>query len=181
MAQFRAFDRRVEVNGETIRAFIDGMGAFKRKGSELLAAHGIADPQPGRWYLQQSWLDAFKEIADTVGIQTLYAIGQKIPEDAQLPPQIDSLNKALPAIDVAYHMNHRGGEIGHYQVAEKAAKSFKLVCTNPYPCDFDRGIIAAFCQRFRPDGSQTNARVVHDDAAPCRKKGAESCTYLVTW
>jgi hypothetical protein len=181
MAQFRAFEQGVEVNGETVHAFIDGMGGFKQKAVETLAAHGITDPQPGQWYKQQAYLDAFKDIAEKVGAATLYGIGLKIPEHAEFPPDINTLAKALPSIDVAYHMNHRGGEIGHYQLATTGVKSFKMVCNNPYPCDFDRGIIGAICRRFRPDGSPVSARVAHDDTAPCRKKAASSCTYLVTW
>jgi hypothetical protein len=28
---------------------------------------------------------------------------------------------------------------------------------------------------------QPRVRVDHDEAAPCRKRGADSCTYLITW
>jgi hypothetical protein len=180
MAQFVGFAEGVEVNGETVYAIVDGMGAFKSKALDILARNGIRDPKAGNWYLQQSWLDSFKEIAETLGDNTLLAIGRKIPENAKFPPQINTIEKALLAIDVAYHINHRKGEIGHYHFSSTGPKSAKLVCRNPYPCAFDRGIIEAMAKRFKPKDSML-ATVKHDDSCPCRKKGADSCTYTVAW
>jgi hypothetical protein len=70
--------------------------------------------------------------------------------------------------------------IGHsgFEEAEKAKA--KMICNNPYPCDFDRGSVEAVAKRFKPAGSSA-ARVTHDDSAPYRKKGGDACTYLVEW
>lgn len=179
MAQFRAYAQGVEVNGETVLAIVDGMGSFKDMAVKVLTDCGIPNPKPGQWYPQQAWLDAFKKIADTIGSNTLYSIGKKIPENAKFPPQINSIDKALSAIDVAYHMNHRGGEIGSYTCQKAGERAIKMVCPNPYPCDFDRGIIEAMALKFKPEKSVLIVR--HDDSAACRKKGANSCTYNVTW
>jgi hypothetical protein len=180
MAQFVGFAKTAEVNGETIYSVVAGMGAFKSKAMEILAENGINDPKPGMWYSQQSWLDAFKKISQSIGKNTLNVIGKKIPENAKFPPDIDTIEKALQSIDVAYHMNHRSGEIGHYQYASSGPKSAKMVCRNPFPCAFDRGIIEAMGQRFKPKSSLA-VLVKHDDSCPCREKGDDSCTYLVSW
>jgi hypothetical protein len=179
MAQFKAFSANVEVNGETVLSIVEGMGSMKSMAVQILADAGIRDPRPGQWFKQQAWLDAFRKISESIGANTLSQIGQKIPENAKFPPEIDTIEKALSAIDVAYHMNHRGGEIGHYNCKAGGAGTATMECVNPYPCDFDRGIIVAMARRFAPGGSK--ARVTHDDAAPCRKKGAESCTFQVAW
>jgi len=179
MAQFKAFAAGVEVNGETVLAFINGMGSFSATGRHFLAVSGIKDPQPGAWYPQQAWLDAFKLIADRTGPGTLLAIGKAIPESAQWPPQVDTLEKALASIDVAYHMNHRGGEIGYYRYEPTGPQSGKMICNNPYPSDFDLGIIAAVARRFAPAGKFP--KVVLDESAPTRRQGAESCTFLISW
>jgi len=194
MAQFIAFAEGVEVNGETVFAVVDGMGVFRAKALEILARNGISEPMPGRWYSQQAWLDSFRVISETIGMVTLYAIGKKIPENARFPRDLDTIEKALAGIDVAYHMNHRlDGKvlfdprtremregIGHYGYEKLANAKVRMTCNNPYPCDFDRGIIEAMAQRFRPIGCLF-VSVRHDDLAPCRKKGDDSCTYYVEW
>jgi hypothetical protein len=183
MPQFVARSKNVEVNGETVLAFVDGMStleSFKKRSLEVLAEKGIKDPKPGKWYPQQAWLDAFKEIATKIGDLTLFQIGQKIPENARFPPEINTIEKALSAIDMAYHMNHRGGEIGKYGFQSAGPKSAKMVCDNPYPCNFDKGIIECMAKKFKPKDS-SSIHVSHDDTAECRKKGANSCTYLIKW
>jgi len=179
MAQFKALSPGVEVNGQTVLSIVDGMGAFKDAALAILKKSGIENPQPDHFYPQQAWLTAFKEIAEKFGPSTLTMIGKKIPENAIFPPEINTIEKALSAIDMAYHMNHRGGEIGHYRYQSSGEKSARLVCNNPYPCDFDRGIIMAMSRRFAPAGK--TPKIVHDDSQPCRKNGADSCTYLVSW
>lgn len=181
MAEFKAYAQRVQVNGETVLSVVDGLGVFKEQALTILKENGISDPQPGMWYSQQAWLDSFKYIAQSMGGSSLYTIGEKIPANAKFPPDIDSLGKALMAIDVAYHMNHRGGEIGHYTMKRTGDRSVIMVCDNPYPCDFDRGLISAFTRRFKPKGFSHFSTVSHDDSKPCRKKGANSCTYTIIW
>jgi hypothetical protein len=178
MAQFVAMSPDVEVNGETVRSVILGMGTFKPRAVSILAEHGIEDPRPGRWYSQQGWLNAFRHIADEIGPNTLYQIGMKIPESAKFPSQIRTVENALEAIDVAYHMNHRGGYIGHYRYEAAGPAAARIVCDNPYPCEFDRGIIQAMAKRFaggRPVG------VRHDGTGSCRTEDGPYCTYVVSW
>ena len=181
MAQYKAFATGVEVNGETVLSVVDGMGVFKSKAYQILERNGIVNPQPGQWYPQQAWLNAFKQIAEEVGENTLYQIGMSIPKNAKFPEGIDTLGKALVSIDQAYHMNHQGGEIGHYTMERIDNHSAKMICNNPYPCDFDRGIIMSFTNIFKPLNSDKMAKVRHDDSAPCRKKGGNSCTYIISW
>jgi hypothetical protein len=194
MAQFEAFDSRVEVNGQTVMAVVDGMQGFGGTALRILGKWGIAKPDAeGIWYPQQAWLNAFREISSSIGTTTLLAIGRRIPENAAFPPEIDDIETALAAIDVAYHMNHRIGEqplfdpstgtmsegIGHYGFKRTDVREAVMCCNNPYPCDFDRGIIEAMARRFRPDDS---ARVyVEHLEGECRKDGGESCTYRVRW
>ena len=194
MAQFIAFDKQAEVNGETVLSIVSGMEMFKAEALNILKNNGIDNPVPGKWYSQQAWLNAFKSISEKLGFNTLFLIGKKIPENAQWPPFVNSVETALPSIDVAYHMNHRiQGEvlfnpqtgamkegIGHYGFEKTGPRSAKMVCNNPYPCDFDRGIIESAARKFKP--SDANALIVkHDDSQPCRKKGKDSCTYLISW
>ncbi|HIJ89391.1 MAG: hypothetical protein OEV89_00850 [Desulfobulbaceae bacterium] len=175
MTQFQSLEDGVEVRGEAVLAFVNGMRGFKKKALDILQENGIANPENGNWYSQQAWLNAFKKIAEDVGPYTLYCIGARIPEDAQFPSGIDSLEAALASINTAYYMNHRGGKIGNYTFQKSLDGSFSFTCDNPYPCEFDRGIIEGIGRRFIPEGSHLTCK--HDNSAPCRDKGAASCTY----
>ena len=94
MVQFKAITPTAKVSGDAILAMVEGLGAFKSMALEILAQNGIQDPQRDGWYLQQSWLNAFKAIAEKIGPNTLYNIGTKIPENAKWPPDVDTIDKA---------------------------------------------------------------------------------------
>ena len=179
MTQFKAIDPKVEVSGAAVLSVVEGMEAFKGTALDILAKHGIVDPKKEGWYLQQSWLDAFREISDGIGPATLRRIGSKIPETALWPPEIKTMEDALASIDVAYHMNHQKGDIGHYRFEKSGKRSGWFLCDNPYPCAFDFGIIKATAYRF--SAKDAIPVVKHDDTQPCRQKGGESCTYLISW
>jgi hypothetical protein len=197
--EYRAIEPGIEVNGQTVFSVVDGFGAFTRMGSRYLLDEGIGEPEPDgsvrvereRWYSQEAWLRAFERIGKELGGSALHLIGLKIPANAIFPPWVVDIDSALRSIDVAYHLNHRKqGQvmfdvaagtmlegIGHYGFSrDPAAKRILCGCDNPYPCDFDAGIVASMARRF-----VEHARVEHDPAEPCRKRGADRCTYVVSW
>ena len=189
MAQFVAFEKEIEVNGQTILSIKKGLGQFAKTADEIFEAHGLGSIEPEGWYSQQKWLDCFKQIAAKMGEKTLFQIGTKIPESAIFPPEIKDAHGALSAIDIAYHMNHRlkgkvlfdptigkiSEGIGHYNYKKVDDKSGQISCPNPYPCAFDKGIIQAMARRFAP-----NAIVEHDNG-DCRNKSNETCNYTIKW
>lgn len=179
MAQFKASAPNIEVNGETVLSIVDGMGILKIKAYRILEKNGIKRPTAGKWYSQQSWLDSFYEISKSLGQKTLELIGQKIPENAKFPPEIDNLEKALASIDVAYHMNHRGGNIGNYKFSKLGENQIKIVCDNPYPCSFDMGIIKAMINKFKPEDAVVTLE--HDQDSGCRNNGTDICAYIINF
>jgi hypothetical protein len=193
MTEFKAMDDRVEVNGETVLSVVAGMGVYSDKARQILKKNGIDDPKPGEWYPQQAWLDAFKEISDNVGQNALFEIGKQIPENAQWPPNVDSVAGALASIDVAYHINHRiegeqlfnpkNGEmkegIGHYSFEKTGDREGVMKCDNPYPCSFDTGIIEAAAHKFAHESE--HIVLMHEEEGGCRKEGGKCCTYHIKW
>ena len=171
----KGFMDGVEVNGQTIQSFLKAADSHRDTIVRILAENQIPDPKPGLWYPQHAWLSAFRTIAEKIGPEALYAIGRKIPESADWPAHIDSLEKALDSIDIAYHMNHRGGAIGHYLFEKKAERMGIMICNEPYPCDFDRGIIEAVASKFT-----TKFQLTHQGET-CRKKGDACCVYQLSW
>ena len=176
MAEFVAFDPKVEILGAAILPVIKALGD-----RALLAKYRLDKVAPDKWYRQQDYLSMFKEVAQPSvnAMMDLVAIGMKIPENAVFPPDIDSIETALNVLDVAYHTNHRNGEIGVYQAVKVADQHYKMVCRNPYPTDFDYGIIYGLVRRFCPPNTRFSVTV--DETAPNRQKGADSTTYIVTW
>jgi hypothetical protein len=186
----------IEVNGEAVGAVVDAFKQYPSVVQKYLIKHGLLSAKQGQidrsaWYPLDSWLAAYQAIAKEVGLNSLYTIGRKIPENIVLPPHINDIRSSLSSMDIGYHLNHRKdgaamfdpatGQtvegIGHYTSTLSADESRGMVvCENPYPCELDRGIVTGFATRFEP-----TARVTHDNTAPCRKKGASSCTYVVSW
>lgn len=187
MAEFQSFEAGTEVIGDVLMAFVAGFPQeAEALGRRILEKHGLSTHQSGRYYPLQSFLDAMKEISDSFSSQMLFRIGEQIALHAVLPPAIADLQMCLSSIDTAYHMNHRGGEIGtyDYQYLGKDPVSglerARMVCRNPYPCAFDRGVIEGFVKRFKPAGSY-DVVVRHDDSEACRQRAGESCTFIITW
>jgi len=189
----------VEVLGASVQAIVAGFQEASTLASRLLLEQGMGKPgpngkvtiEPDAWYPASRMLSTFRQVAEEVGSVVQFQIGLKVPENAMFPPSVKDIESAMGAIDIAYHMNHRrNGKplfdpatgkmqegIGHYKHARVQGKNeIHVVCDNPYPCDFDRGLVTAMARKF-----QANAFVLHDDSKPCRKKGAASCTYLVRW
>ncbi len=182
MAQFIPFQPGVEVKGQSLLSIVNAIEFGKEVRLAILKKHGIENPVPDGWYSQEKMMNAFKEIADQIGNNTLFAIGKSILENVVFPPQIDDLEKALHSIDMAYQMHHRGGDTGCYKLVKFDSKKREAImeCKNPYPSEFDRGIISAVLRRFKPKDS-FKYDVVLDLMKETRLKGAYSCTYWITW
>jgi len=193
MAQYVTFNKNVEVNGRTILSVLDGMKGFESTAENFLTENGITNIDPDGWYSQQDWLIAFQQIAANIGSKTLTNIGSAIPENAQWPPDITTMEAALQSIDIAYHMNHRLNNnllfdpqtgtmtegIGHYHFEKSGDKEIRITCHNPYPCDFDKGIIKSVAHKFQPSG--INLKFSEHVASGCRNKGQDQCTYVINW
>jgi len=196
--QFKAFEPGIDVYGSSIDAIVDAFKLFPSIALKRLASQGIGTTNAfgdvvidrDGWYSQAAWLAAFEGIATTVGTRALFQIGQNVPKHAVFPPSVKDIRAGVASIDVAYHMNHRkNGKpmfdpatgkkatgIGRYGMTDAGDRKVTSVCENPYPCDFDRGVLTAIATRF-----EKTARVIHDDHAPCRKAAADSCTFHVVW
>jgi hypothetical protein len=176
MAEYVSFDPKVEVLGAAIMSVVAGIGDTA---IPILKKYELYPLDKDGWYSQQSWLDAFRELKKADFLNEV-SIGMKIPDEAQWPPDIKTVKDALTTLNVAYHMNHRNGEIGGYHFTATSDNEGVMVCENPYPSDFDYGIIYRTVQKFREQGNKA-FRVKLDDSKPSRKKGANSCTYLINW
>lgn len=176
MSKYKALDPNVEVMGAAILSVVDSLGDLTLP---ILKANNIDPLLADNWYSQQDWLNAFDELS-TKNFMNLVAIGMKIPDNAAWPPHVKTVHDALASIDVAYNMNHRNGEIGGYHYEQTGERTGVMVCDNPYPSDFDYGIIYRTVQKFR-DSDTKQFTVKVDTSVATRKKDGGSCTYLINW
>ena len=188
MAQLTNTASGVEVRGEIVLAMIKGMGGLGKRLRHVLAEHGLDYPRPDHWYSQDDLLEALEAIAAGGTPFVVFNMGTQVADDAEFPPEIDSIEKALTHLDALHGGGHRvfsgGGhcnaKTGSYAFEKTGERSGAIVCRTPYACDFDRGLIEATVRRFRPQGSW-DVTVKHADSLGCRKLGGDGCTYLVGW
>ena len=69
--------------------------------------------------------------------------------------------------------------IGHYTAQKTGEKEMTVTCDNPYPCQFDKGIVASAAEKFKPAGAKVT--ITEEDATACRANGGKSCTFKVRW
>src|SRR5687767_3064658 len=86
---------------------VSAMEVGQARSLRVLAENGIAPLRPDQWDPLPNVLIAFKLIFEKIGPSTVRAIGRKVPETARFPPDIDSLEKGLRSIDLAYQMAHK--------------------------------------------------------------------------
>jgi hypothetical protein len=179
MAEYISFDPKSEVRGTTILTIKAGLEALGADPAPFLQARGLNDVAADNWYNLQVVLNMMRDIHDKGGsLFSLISVGNKIPELALWPPAINSVEKAFGALNTAYHMNHRNGEIGSYKAEMIGPRHIRVIAENPWPSDFDYGICWGLLRRFAPKHS--SPKVVRA-ASPCRIKGDDYCIYDVTW
>lgn len=182
MTRYTALDEAVEINGQTIRAMVDGVARFSEEYRETVQEAmenvSIVDPKPDEWYPQQDWLRAFSVLAEELEPHLLDRIGEQIPDTADWPTDISGVEAGLHSINDAYQRNHRGGDIGYYRFTRTGEETGEVTCKNPYPCPFDRGIVRAVTKRYAPVESFVFVEETGDE---CRRNGGAACTYTVNW
>jgi hypothetical protein len=165
-----------------------------------LVAHKLDTPDasgrividPERWYPLDAWIQVCDSISKDIGPNATFECGKMVAESVQVPPHVRDLRGLMEFMDAGYHLHHRKNGvvmfdlatgkqldgIGHYLLRPAPATEPRLVmeCENPYPCDFDLGLLGGAARRFEP-----RSRTFHDDKSPCRKKGGSACTYITTW
>ncbi len=171
---FRQFSH-LEITSEAVNPVLRTISLeyFQKK---LLHKFGMDEEiKDGGFHNMTNYLGLLHEVAKKPNV--LKQIGTHIFTEAKFPPQISNFEQALTSVDTAYYMNHRnlkGEEIGHYKFEKKSEKEFFMICDNPYPCDFDMGIILGIAAKF-----EVKIGLEHADKE-CRKDGAGQCKYMTT-
>lgn len=186
--------------GSTVQVTLDGFGSFTLLASKILLECGLGEMDaegvgmakldPNKWYPLDAFLRAFERVQSEFGDYTLKQSGLYIVKKAAQPGDfLTDINRAFQTLDMGYHYNHaKGGVrmfnpetgemtegIGHYKVRNGGKNQVFVDADTAYPCAFDEGLVTGLGQQFNP-----TAKVAHDSKT-CRKKGATTCTYSITW
>lgn len=141
-----------------------------------LANYGVEELDPDEWYPLKVPLAMLYDMRDDYGESSMQNMGRHIPEHVEFPPDIEGVEEALRSVDQAYQHNHRGIDIGSYEFEKASENEGEVVCENPYPCEFDQGLLRGVAEQFTE--SFVDVEEVGDE---CRAEGGQRCTYRVTW
>ena len=175
----KSFAPDAEVLGQTLLSSILGLPSFAQKNMlSILEEQGITNLDATKWYSIRTILAVYERVTIDFGPHTMFDLGKAVPANAQFPPGVNDIDSALASMDIGYQMNHKNGYVGFYKVIrhDKVEKEIIIQCYNPYPCDFDRGIITAMARKF-----QSGIRVVVDETKPTKKKGGNESWYIVSY
>jgi hypothetical protein len=179
MSQYEAMNPGVQVSGEAILAFGEGMASFKLMAQRIMEKYGIQNPDPSNWYPQQSYLNAIRDVSDKTGPVAVKSIGRHFLRQSIWPGEVKTIEQAFNTLDVIYHHIHSPGEIGHFQFVESGPHSGVIHSDTPYPCEMEFAFFESVLKHFAPAGS--TPVIVHDHCGLCRRNGDLTCTYCVSW
>lgn len=171
-----------EVIGGSVQIIIQAMGNVREMGLKILKENGIdTNIAPDGWVNLDKWINSLKVIEKSFGPNTLFMIGKKVPEIIQFP-KLD-FESAMNSINMSYLGTHKNLDktINYYKFTRKGDKAATVICTNPYPSDFDRGLISGLSRKFPPTNAKGIVDVQLDETKPSRKTGGTSCTFNLTW
>jgi hypothetical protein len=175
----------VEVRGTTVCLVVEGLSDLSdeaaRQANEILVDAEMADPEPDSWYSLRDWIDVLDEIGATVGDDALRELGVKVPKGVEWPPDVNTTRQGFDTVNEAYQLNHRGGEIGSYEFVETGDRERTVICENPYPCPFDKGLLEGVLRVFGEEFNYSPMVLIHETGDECRADGGDRCTYRVTW
>jgi hypothetical protein len=172
--EFICSDPRAVVRAANVRATLDAFSLVPSMGKRIIANHRLRldDLRPDNFVPVQSWLDALKEIQQTVGVGIVREVGTRIIENADFPPEFSSVEAILASLDAIYYRNHRG-DVGHYHF-ERRDGAMVLGCETPYPRHFEWGLVEGICRNRAAGGARY---VVSFEGGP--PDGDRTCTVTV--
>ena len=165
-----------EYSGAAINTFVLGLAHSQSVIDKILADAGIDAIDPEGWYDYEWAADFFIEIERALGSAAVMECGRKMIESAVYPPEINSVETLLPAIDAWYRLHARGPDIGAILCEFEDRHSAVLDwSTGRFPCSFCIGILEGACARY---GAKP---LIEHGPGGCRDEGAPTCIYYVTW
>jgi len=148
----------------------------------IMERHGLLDIAPDQWIPTRKMMYALNELAEDPDFMSgLVAIGIEIGKRIVVPLEDPTLEEVLLSWNASFHAVHRNGDVGQ-KIAEKVGeKHYRITLTDPYPDDFNYGIMYGFALRYLPPHS--DFIVSYDPQVTPRDRGGEQgCTVIhIRW
>ncbi|TXT59815.1 MAG: hypothetical protein BAJALOKI3v1_1010012 [Promethearchaeota archaeon] len=161
--------------GKSINSIIEAFTSDKLA-EDLIEESFGSEIQPNEYYPVDAFLGALEKIEKEYGELVLKSVGKNVMKHAAWPSNINDLESVLKSIDQAYQMNHQPSDpsvIGSYKFEKIDDDSYTITADNPYPCQFDLGLIEGAAKSF-----DKAARIDHKEGL-CRKRGDNKCVYEI--
>ncbi len=145
--EFVCPDPHAQVRAANVRATLDAFQLRPSIGQRLIERHSLAvsDLRPENFMPVQRWLDALKEIQQEIGTGLVHRVGMALLQNADFPPQFDSIDAVFANMDAIYYANHRG-DVGHYKTSRSPEGIWTIECATPYPRHFEHGAVEGVCR-----------------------------------
>jgi len=185
MREFRC-DKTIEISGEVILACSAGFPEDQRPFLEECFSRAgllLETTEAERFYCYMYYLNALRDIRDRFGDMIIEKIAYNCMQHINFPADWSHLRTSLENLDTGYKLHVRGGHAGHYgyeAVQHSSMSQVRMRDDTPLPCEYTRGVLEGLSMRYPPLGGG-QAVIRHDDSSPCKKKGGDSCTYVVSW
>lgn len=165
-----------EIRGGQIVAIRDAIGEVA---APYFARAGLLEAQPEEWYDMTTYLNLIYEIVKNEPdvMFNLIALGIKVVEHAVLPPEIDSVEKGLRAMQRGWQMNSRNAQEVIWEVQKLDDNQFVVTNSSPFPPDQEYGVLYGFVRRF---SGNRPFQVVYENLADREDEDNEFTKFLVT-
>lgn len=174
----------VEVAGTTTLSFVDNVSANTIKA--LREKHDLTTIDVESWYPLQKVFDLFNDIAAEYGTQPFVAMGMKIAEQSEFPPEMLgnalSLAQILEGWQAHYEANHRGGKLPETKTIKVVDNHYQIVLAHnhAYPFDLVYGMAYGFSKLLLPQG--TDFTISYDEHySPIARNEDEEVIVNIRW
>ncbi len=175
--EFVALDPDATVRAANVKATLSAFQLRPSLGQRLIDNHDLQldDLTPDTFMPVQRWLDALKELLEQVGPNIVQRVGTALSENADFPPQFDTLDKLFEHMNAIYNHNHRG-DVGRYVTKRDDEGGWHIRCETPYPRQFERGLVEGTVRNPAYLGGGRPRLVEYEDAPTA---GDWTCTMIV--
>ena len=177
-------DESIEVAGTTTLSFVENISSSTI--DDLRKKHGLVEIDTEKWYPLQKVFGLFNDISEKYGTQPFVAMGMKIAEQSEFPPEMlgstVSMVQILEGWQAHYEANHRGGEYPPVETKKISDDHYQLILKpdHLYPYDLVYGMAYGFCKLLLPQG--TDFTVAYDEKLnPMLKEDDQGVVVDVKW